>query len=70
MLKLRILGCCSGGIGGGLRTTSMLLGHDVLIDAGTGIGDLSLDAGDATVCVHLPAAHAEKQSGLRTVDRQ
>lgn len=40
-MKLRILGC-SGGIGGDLRTTSMLLDGDVLIDAGTGVGDLSL----------------------------
>lgn len=38
-MKIRILGC-SGGIGGNLRTTSMLLDHDVLIDAGTGVGDL------------------------------
>jgi ribonuclease BN (tRNA processing enzyme) len=40
-MRLRILGC-SGGIGGDLRTTSMLLDHDVLIDAGTGVADLSL----------------------------
>lgn len=40
-MKLRILGC-SGGIGGDLRTTSMLLDNDVLIDAGTGVGDLSI----------------------------
>ena len=40
-MKLRILGC-SGGIGGDLRTTSMLLDDDVLIDAGTGVGDLSI----------------------------
>lgn len=40
-MKLRILGC-SGGIGGNARTTSMLLDHDILIDAGTGVGDLSL----------------------------
>jgi len=40
-MRLRILGC-SGGIGGNLRTTSLLLDHDVLIDAGTGVGDLSL----------------------------
>jgi len=40
-MKLRILGC-SGGIGGNLRTTSLLLDHDVLIDSGTGVGDLSL----------------------------
>lgn len=40
-MRLRVLGC-SGGIGGNLRTTSLLLDHDVLIDAGTGVGDLSL----------------------------
>lgn len=40
-MKLKILGC-SGGIGGELRTTSMLLDDDVLIDAGTGVGDLSI----------------------------
>lgn len=41
-MKLRILGC-SGGIGGRhLRTTSFLVDNDVLIDAGTGVGDLSL----------------------------
>lgn len=40
-MKLRVLGC-SGGIGGNLRTTSFLLDHDVLIDAGTGLGELSL----------------------------
>lgn len=40
-MKLRVLGC-SGGIGGNLRTTSFLLGRDVLIDAGTGVGELSL----------------------------
>ena len=41
-MKLRVLGC-SGGIGGRhLRTTSLLVDHDVLIDAGTGLGDLSL----------------------------
>jgi len=41
-MKLRILGC-SGGISGSLRTTSMLLDEDVLIDAGTGVGDLSFN---------------------------
>jgi len=41
-MKLRVLGC-SGGIGGDLRTTSLLLDHDTLIDAGTGVGDLSIN---------------------------
>src|SRR3989338_1681241 len=40
-MKLRTLGC-SGGIGGNLRTASFLLDHDVLIDAGTGVNELSL----------------------------
>jgi ribonuclease BN (tRNA processing enzyme) len=41
-MKVRVLGC-SGGIGGRhLRTTSMLVDNDVLIDCGTGVGDLSL----------------------------
>ncbi len=41
MTQLRVLGC-SGGIGGSLRTTAFLLDHDILIDAGTGVGDLTL----------------------------
>ncbi len=41
-MRLRVLGC-SGGIGGRhLRTTSFLLDSDVLVDAGTGVGDLTL----------------------------
>ncbi|HEX5464598.1 MAG TPA: 3',5'-cyclic-nucleotide phosphodiesterase, partial [Burkholderiales bacterium] len=42
-MKLKVLGC-SGGIGGRLRTTSMLLDDDVLIDGGTGVGDLEIEA--------------------------
>jgi ribonuclease BN (tRNA processing enzyme) len=42
-MRIRVLGC-SGGIGGGLRTTALLVDDDVLIDAGTGVGDLSLAA--------------------------
>ncbi|MBL8498242.1 3',5'-cyclic-nucleotide phosphodiesterase [Nitrosomonas sp. JL21] len=41
-MKLRILGC-SGGIGSDAQTTAMLLDEDVLIDAGTGVGNLNLD---------------------------
>lgn len=41
-MKVRVLGC-SGGVGAGLRTTSFLLDEDVLIDAGSGVGDLTLD---------------------------
>lgn len=40
-MRVRILGC-SGGIGAALRTTSILVDDDLLIDSGTGVGDLSL----------------------------
>lgn len=42
-MKIRVLGC-SGGIGGALRTTALLVDEDVLVDAGTGVGDLSLES--------------------------
>lgn len=41
-MRLRILGC-SGGIGGELRTTSLLIDDDILIDGGTGLGELRLE---------------------------
>ena len=40
-MQIRVLGC-SGSIAQGNRTTSFLLDDDVLIDAGTGVGDLTL----------------------------
>jgi ribonuclease BN (tRNA processing enzyme) len=40
---LHVLGC-SGSIAAGCKTTAFLLDGDVLIDAGTGVGDLPLDA--------------------------
>ena len=54
-MKLKILGC-SGGIGGEFRTTSMLLDKDILIDAGTGVGDLSLD--DMAKIDHVFVTHS------------
>lgn len=41
-MKVRVLGC-SGAIGKGCRTTSFLIDHDLLVDAGTGVGDLTLE---------------------------
>lgn len=41
-MKVRVLGC-SGGINRGMATTSFLVDDDILIDAGTGVGDLSLE---------------------------
>ena len=40
-MQIRILGC-SGGIGAALRTTSIIIDQEILIDCGTGIGDLSI----------------------------
>jgi ribonuclease BN (tRNA processing enzyme) len=54
-MKLRVLGC-SGGIGGNLRTTSFLLDHDVLIDAGTGMNELSLT--ELSVIDHVFLTHS------------
>jgi ribonuclease BN (tRNA processing enzyme) len=42
-MQLRVLGC-SGAIAARCRTTAFLLDDDVLIDAGSGVGDLELDA--------------------------
>lgn len=42
-MNIRVLGC-SGAIAAGYKTTAFLLDDDVLIDAGTGVGDLPLDA--------------------------
>lgn len=41
-MKVRVLGC-SGAIARECRTTSFLLDTDILVDAGTGVGDLTLD---------------------------
>jgi len=41
-MKIRVLGC-SGAIAAGYKTTAFLLDDDILIDAGTGVGDLPLD---------------------------
>jgi ribonuclease BN (tRNA processing enzyme) len=54
-MKFRVLGC-SGGIGGDLRTTSFLIDHDVLIDAGTGVGDLSLS--ELSMIDHVFVSHS------------
>ena len=54
-MQIRVLGC-SGSIGGECRTTSFLLDGDVLIDAGTGAGDLSLD--ELIAIDHILVSHS------------
>lgn len=58
MMKVRVLGC-SGGIGVGLHTTSLLIDDDILIDAGTGLGVLSLDEMARIRHVFLTHAHLD-----------
>ena len=41
-MQIRVLGS-SGSIAAGSRTTAFLVDDDILIDAGTGVGDLTLD---------------------------
>jgi len=58
-MKLRVLGC-SGGIGGRhQRTTSFLIDHDILIDAGTGVAELSIAELAAIDHVFLTHAHLD-----------
>lgn len=63
-MKLRILGC-SGGIGGRhLRTTSLLVDHDTLVDAGTGVADLSIAELSVIDHVFLTHTHLDHIAGL------
>lgn len=62
-MRIRILGC-SGGIGAGSRTSAMLIDNDVLLDAGTGIGDLSLPELNSVRHVFLTHAHLDHIAGL------
>ena len=68
-MRIRVLGC-SGGIGAGARTSALLVDDDVLIDAGTGIGDLELSDLDSIRHVFLTHAHLDHIAGLpMLVDR-
>ena len=68
-MRIQVLGC-SGGIGGGSRTSALLIDNDVLIDAGTGIGDLALTDLDSIRHVFLTHAHLDHIAGLpMLVDR-
>lgn len=62
-MELRVLGC-SGGIGEQLRTTSLLLNNEILIDAGTGLGDLTLQEMSCIRHVFLTHSHLDHVGGL------
>jgi ribonuclease BN (tRNA processing enzyme) len=56
-MKVKVLGC-SGGIGGReLRTTSLLVDDDILIDAGTGLAEIPLDELAAIDHVFITHSH-------------
>ena len=62
-MKVRVLGC-SGAISKDCRTTSFLLDRDVLIDAGTGVGDLTLEEMAGIDHVLLTHSHLDHVAAL------
>lgn len=62
-MNIRVLGC-SGAIAAGYKTTAFLLDGDVLIDAGTGVGDLPLDALAAIDHILLSHSHLDHVLGI------
>jgi ribonuclease BN (tRNA processing enzyme) len=57
-MRLTVLGCY-GGIGGLRRTTALLLDDDILIDAGSGAGDLTLERMALLEHIFLTHAHLD-----------
>ncbi|MGB9094780.1 MAG: 3',5'-cyclic-nucleotide phosphodiesterase, partial [Gallionella sp.] len=57
-MNIVVLGCY-GGIGGARRTTALLLDDDVLVDAGSGAGELSLDQMARVEHVFLTHSHLD-----------
>ena len=62
-MKLTVLGC-SGGIGSGRHTTSLLVDDDVLIDAGSGITTLDFEQLLKIDHIFLTHAHLDHVLGL------
>ena len=62
-MKVRVLGC-SGAIAKDCRTTSFLIDEDTLIDAGTGVGDLTLEEMRKVERVFLTHSHLDHVAAL------
>jgi ribonuclease BN (tRNA processing enzyme) len=57
-MQIRVLGC-SGSIAAGSRTTSFLIDRRILVDAGTGVGDLTLDEMAAVDHILITHSHLD-----------
>lgn len=62
-MKIRVLGC-SGAIAKDCKTTSFLIDEELLIDAGTGVGDLDLEEMGRIDHVLLTHAHLDHVAAL------
>ena len=62
-MNLRILGC-SGGISGNRTTTSLLVDNDILIDGGTGIGELDREAMASIRHIFVTHSHLDHIAGI------
>ena len=62
-MQVRVLGC-SGAIAKDCRTTSFLVDSDLLVDAGTGVGDLTLDEMALIDDVVLTHSHIDHTAAL------
>lgn len=62
-MQIRVLGC-SGAIAAGKRTTAFLLDDDVLIDAGSGVGDLTLEQLERVDDILLSHSHLDHVLGV------
>ncbi len=62
-MQVRVLGC-SGAIAKGCRTTSFLVDDDLLVDAGTGVGDLTLEEMAGIDDVVLTHSHLDHVAAL------
>lgn len=62
-MKVRVLGC-SGAIAKDCRTTSFLIDDSILIDAGTGVGDLTLEQMRRVDHVFLTHSHLDHIAAL------
>ncbi len=65
-MKVRVLGC-SGGIGGDRHSTSLLVDDDILIDAGSGVTRLSLEAMARISHLFVTHAHLDHILALPTM---